>query len=128
MKGNKKVKTIIEVNASNFEKEVLQSNTPVLVDFWAEWCGPCRSIAPMLEEITSENEGTLKVAKVNVDENSDLATRFEIRSIPTMIIFNRGEIQDRIVGIVPKQTIVAKLTELGQASRTTETAECECMA
>ena len=91
-----------EVSDSTFTDEVLQSKTPVLVDFWAPWCGPCRQIAPMIEELMNENKGSLKVVKVNVDENSQYATQYQIDAIPTLIIFKGGQPVERIQGARPK--------------------------
>ena len=95
----------IEVTDNNFEEEVLNSQTPVLVDFWAEWCGPCRALAPAIEELSAEFHGRLKVAKLNVDENPLTTSSFGIRSIPTMIIFEGGVEKDRILGALPKNNI-----------------------
>ncbi len=107
------MKHIIEINEANFEAEVLQSNQPVLVDFWAQWCGPCKMLAPLLEEIAVEQNGSAKVAKVNVDENPTLAQRYNIQSIPTLLYFAGGEVRDRTVGAVSKQSIISKLEKLG---------------
>ena len=98
-----------EFNDSNFDDQVVKSSQPVLVDFWAEWCGPCKMIAPILEEIASEQEGTLKVAKVNVDEAPELARRFEVMSIPTLILFNEGQPATRIVGAKGKPQLLQEL-------------------
>lgn len=106
------MKQTIEINETNFESEVLQSNQPVLVDFWAEWCGPCKMLAPALDEIAVEKAGRVKVAKVNVDENPALATRFGIQSIPTLLYFAGGEVKDKIIGAVGKRAIVSKLEKL----------------
>lgn len=96
---------IIEVTDSNFSKEVLQSDKPVLVDFWAAWCMPCRMMAPVIEEIAAENDD-FKVAKLNVDENPLIATTYRIMSIPTLGIFSNGRLVDEIVGVTPKQRVV----------------------
>jgi len=102
----------IEINEANFESEVVQSNQPVLVDFWAEWCGPCKMLGPVLEEIALEHNGRVKVAKVNVDTNSQLAERFGIQSIPTLLYFANGEIRDKTVGVLSKPAIVSRLEKL----------------
>ena len=106
------MKTTIEINEANFESEVLQSNQPVLVDFWAEWCGPCKMLAPVVDEIALEQAGRVKVAKVNVDSNPGLAARFGIQSIPTLLYFVGGEVRDQTVGVLSKRAIVAKLEKL----------------
>jgi len=106
------MKHTIEINGANFQTEVLQSNQPILVDFWAEWCGPCKMLGPVLEEIAAEHEGHLKVAKVNVDTNSDLAERFGIQSIPTLVYFAGGEVRDKTVGVLSKPAIVSRLEKL----------------
>ena len=103
------MKPTIEINETNFESEVLRSTQPVLVDFWAEWCGPCKMLAPALDEIAEEQVGRIKVAKVNVDNNPALAARFSIQSIPTLLYFSGGEVKDKMVGAVGKRTILAKL-------------------
>ena len=106
------MKPTIEINEANFESEVLQSQQPVLVDFWAEWCGPCKMLAPVLEEIAGEQAGRLKVGKVNVDNNPNLAARFGIQSIPTLLYFAAGEVADKSIGAVSKRAILAKLSQL----------------
>jgi thioredoxin 1 len=100
---------VITLSASNFEAEVVKSGLPVLVDFWAEWCGPCKMIAPVLDEIAEEKAGKLKVAKVNVDDNQDLAARFGIRAIPTLLVFKGGEVKEQIVGGMGKKDLEKKL-------------------
>ncbi len=102
----------IQVTAENFDAEVKQSSIPVLVDFWAPWCGPCRMIAPIVEEIATEYEGRLKVAKVNVDEAGDLAGAIGIQSIPTLILVKDGAIVHSSIGYVPKEQLVAMLGDI----------------
>ena len=97
------------ITKDNFQKEVLESDIPVLVDFWATGCGPCRMLAPTLEEIAAENEGKIKVGKVNVDEQQELAIRFRIMSIPTLIVFKDGQITNQTMGLQPKESIMALL-------------------
>ena len=96
---------IIETDDSNFESEVLKSDIPVIVDFWAPWCGPCKAIAPILEQISDEQGDKIKIVKVNVDDNQKYAADFGIRSIPTLLIFNNGELKNQIVGAIPKAEI-----------------------
>src|SRR5215469_14745397 len=110
------MKPTIEINAANFERDVLQSREPVLVDFWAEWCGPCKMLGPALDEIATEQAGRVKVGKVNVDENPELAARFGIQSIPTLLYFVGGQVQEQTVGAVSKRAIVAKLEKLTTAA------------
>jgi thioredoxin len=112
MKDEMKSKPTIEINDANFESEVLRSNQPVLVDFWAEWCGPCKMLAPVLDEIALEQSGRVKVAKVDVDGNPALAARFGIQSIPTLLYFANGEVREQTVGVVSKKAIVARLEKL----------------
>ena len=102
---------IIETNDSDFKKEVLESDLPVLVDFWAPWCGPCKMLAPTLEEISEENIGKIKIVKVNVDENQQTAASFGIQSIPTILIVVKGELKDQIVGSLPKPQIEEALKD-----------------
>jgi thioredoxin 1 len=104
----------IEFTDSNFETEVLKSETPVLVDFWAVWCGPCRMIAPIVEELAKEYSGKVKVGKLDVDNNQQAAIKYGVRSIPTLLIFEGGQVVDTIIGAIPKSQIIQRLkTVLG---------------
>ncbi|MCD7905252.1 MAG: thioredoxin [Clostridiales bacterium] len=101
----------ITITKENFETEVLKSDIPVLVDFWAVWCGPCRILAPVMKEIAEENEGVVKVGKVNVDEQPELAIRYKVASIPTVILFKNGEAVNKSIGYCPKEEITAMLEQ-----------------
>ena len=98
-----------QVTDSTFKQEVLESSVPVLVDFWAPWCGPCRMVAPVVDEISTQYEGQIKVVKVNTDENPNVASQYGIRSIPTLMIFKGGQKVDMVVGAVPKTTLANTL-------------------
>ena len=100
---------VVNLSSSNFDQEVNQSATPVLVDFWAEWCGPCKMISPMIDEVADEKAGKLKVGKLNVDDNQDIATKFGIRAIPTLILFKGGQVKETIVGAPGKKDLEKKL-------------------
>ena len=99
----------ITLTDDNFEKEVINSDKPVLIDFWAVWCGPCKIIAPVVEELAAEYEGKVKVGKLDVDENQQASIKYGVRSIPTLLIFKNGKVKDTIIGAVPKSQIVQKL-------------------
>jgi thioredoxin 1 len=102
---------IAEFSETNFEAEVLQASQPVLVDFWAPWCGPCRMIAPVLEQLASENAAAIKVGKINVDESPNIAATYGVSSIPTIMIFKNGEVVDRFVGVQPKTRLQDALSQ-----------------
>jgi thioredoxin 1 len=102
----------VTINEANFDSEVTKSAQPVLVDFWAEWCGPCKMIAPLLDEIAREKAGEVKIAKVNVDHNQSLSARYNIRAIPTLLFFKGGELRDQITGMASKKDLLSRLEAL----------------
>lgn len=102
----------VKVNSDSWQKEVLEAGGYILVDFWASWCGPCMMIAPVVEEVATEYAGKLKVLKLNTDENPDIASRYKIMGIPTLLLFKEGKIVDQIVGAIPKSQLKAKIDSL----------------
>ena len=103
---------VINLTEANFETEIANSSVPVLVDFWATWCGPCKMIAPILDEIADEKAGAVKVAKVDVDQNQAISARYAIRAIPTLLFFKNGEVKEQVVGMVSKKDLIAKIDAL----------------
>ena len=101
---------IANLTTDNFKATVAAATTPLLVDFWAPWCGPCKAIAPILEELAVEFDGKVKIAKVNIDDNDSIAAEYGIRAIPTMLLFKNGQVAEQLVGMMPKAAIKAKLT------------------
>jgi thioredoxin 1 len=104
---------VIVLNESNFDREVTQHDKPVIVDFWAEWCGPCKMIAPLLDEIAREKVETVKVAKVNVDENQSLSFKYNIRAIPALLFFKNGQLRDQVTGVASKKDLLTRIEALG---------------
>jgi thioredoxin 1 len=102
----------VNLDESNFEREVTRSDKPVLVDFWAEWCGPCKLIAPLLEEIAREKAGSVKIAKVNVDENQSLSSKYNIRAIPSLLFFKNGQLRDQVTGMTSKKDLLSRIEAL----------------
>jgi len=106
------VSTVQQVSDDAFEREVLKSDVPVLIDFWAPWCGPCKAIAPVVEDLAKEYEGRLKVVKMNVDDNPQTPSRYGVRGIPNLILFKGGQVKDQIVGAVPKAQLVKAISQV----------------
>ena len=106
------VANIVVLNSANFAAEVEKSTTPVLVDFWAEWCGPCKMIAPVLDELAAEYDGRVKIGKVNIDEDQSLASKYGVRAIPTLLIFKNGEVAEQIVGMRSKRDLKTSLDKV----------------
>jgi len=102
----------ITLDEANFDKEVTQSTTPVLVDFWAEWCGPCKLIAPLIDEVAREKAGAIKVGKVNIDDNQSLSFKYNIRAIPTLVLFKNGQVADQITGMTSKGDLIKRIDAL----------------
>jgi thioredoxin 1 len=107
------VANIVTLTDENFEEEVLRSAQPVLVDFWAEWCGPCKMLGPIIDELASEYDGRIKVGKVNIDEHQGVPSNYGIRAIPTLLVFKNGEVADQIVGLRTKRDLKASLDKFG---------------
>lgn len=103
---------LVEITENNFEQEVISSDVPVLIDFWAVWCGPCKMVAPIVEELATEYAGKLKVGKCDVDSNQSIAVKYGIRSIPTLLVFKNGEVVQQMIGASPKQVIQSKVDEI----------------
>jgi thioredoxin 1 len=110
--GNSTTSPTVTLDDSNFEKEVTQSDQTVLVDFWAPWCGPCKMIAPLLDEIATEKAGSVKVAKVNVDENQNLSVKYNVRAIPALLFFKNGQLRDQVVGMTTRKDLLGRLDAL----------------
>ncbi|MCD4779132.1 MAG: thioredoxin [Candidatus Omnitrophica bacterium] len=104
--------SVLHATNANFDKEVLQSSIPVLVDFWAEWCNPCKMIGPIIDEIETEMADKIKVVKVNIDEAADIAGKYNVMSIPTIMVFKGGQIANQTVGVLPKEALMAKVNEV----------------
>jgi thioredoxin 1 len=102
----------LTIDEANFDQEVVKSSQPVVVDFWAEWCGPCKMIAPILDEIAKEKTGTVKVVKVNVDDNRSLSARYNVRAIPTLLFFKDGQLRDQVTGMTSKKDLLNRLDAL----------------
>ncbi len=102
----------LEISDQSFKDEVLSSSEPVLVDFWAEWCGPCRSLTPIVEELSEEFKGKIKVAKIDIDANQEVSVEYGIRNIPTLLFFKNGQVVDKVVGVQPKEKLAERLQSL----------------
>ena len=100
---------IVTIDEANFDREVTQSQQPVLIDFWAEWCGPCKMIAPVIDEIARETAGTIKVGKVNIDDNQSLSVRYNVRAIPTLLLFKNGQVVDQVTGMTSKKDLLGRI-------------------
>jgi len=105
--------TVIKLDESNFDREVTQDDKPMIVDFWAEWCGPCKMISPLLDEIAREKAGSVKIAKVNVDENQSLSLKYNIRAIPALLFFKNGQLRDQVTGVASKKDLLNRIDALG---------------
>ncbi len=110
--ANQMAGNVTEISDDSFEQEVLSSDIPVLIDFWAPWCGPCKSIAPILDELSSEYEGKLKIVKLNVDDNPTTPTKYSVRGIPNLVFFKGGQVVEQIVGAVPKEQLSSAIDKL----------------
>ena len=103
---------IINLNESNFDRELTQDEKPLVVDFWAEWCGPCKMIAPLLDEVAREKAGSVKIGKVNVDENQSLSSKYNIRAIPALLFFKNGQLKDQVIGVTSKKDLLNRIEAL----------------
>jgi thioredoxin 1 len=104
--------SVIKLDESNFERELTQDDKPLIVDFWAEWCGPCKMISPLLDEIAREKAGSVKVAKVNIDENQSLSLKYNIRAIPALLFFKNGQLRDQVTGVTNKKDLLNRVDAL----------------